>query len=87
MARWCTVWHLDNRYSYKQAVREGSSDDDEVQVIDTSTLELNKEEGEKIIAPAQGESSENPQEKTNLEASQDNPSLASLATTYVEDSK
>ena len=73
-------------------LEEGSSDDDkeqegEVQVIETLAPELKKEEGEKVIVPAQGESSENPQEKTDLEASQDNPSLASLVATYSEDSE
>ena len=64
-----------------------SSDDDEVQVVDTSTLELKKEEGEEIIVPAQGESSKDLQKKIDLEASQDNPSLASLVATYAEDSE
>ena len=73
-------------------LEEDSLDDDEkkegeVQVIDTLAPKLKKEEGEKVIMPAQGESSENPQEKTDLEVSQDHPSLASLVATYSEEPK
>ena len=40
-----------------------------------------------MIAPAHGESSKDLQEKIDLEASRDNPSLASLIAMYVEDSE
>ena len=77
--------------SDKQSEEDSSDDDmeqkDEVQVIDRSTLKLKKGESEKEIVPIQDESTKKSQEKTDLEAPQDNSSLANLVATYSDDSE